>query len=36
MGLFMRKTTIKTIGILGAGISGIGAARLLSQGGLRL
>jgi dimethylaniline monooxygenase (N-oxide forming) len=33
MGLFMRKTTIKTIGILGAGISGIGAARLLSQGG---
>ncbi|MGZ8241121.1 MAG: flavin-containing monooxygenase [Methylobacter sp.] len=29
----MKQTTIKTIGIVGAGVSGIGAARLLSQAG---
>ncbi|MGZ8189457.1 MAG: flavin-containing monooxygenase [Methylosarcina sp.] len=29
----MKQITIKTIGIIGAGISGVGAARLLSQGG---
>lgn len=29
----MKLTTVKTIGIIGAGVSGIGAARLLSQAG---
>ncbi len=29
----MKKITIKTIGIIGAGVSGIGAARLLTQAG---
>jgi len=29
----MKKSTIKTIGIIGAGVAGIGAARLLGQAG---
>lgn len=31
----MKLTTVKTIGIIGAGVSGIGAARLLSQAGFK-